>query len=161
MKLTLLTGGLLASALTVAMTPEAQAADVRIGVQLGNGRYGGGRYGDGRYDSRETWRHGYNRGVHEGYREGERDARRNERFAYRDEGRYRDSDRGYKRWMGPRFEYANGYRRGFEEGYERGYRRYARYDGYDRDGWRDRDRDGWRDRRDRDDWRDNDRRDRW
>jgi hypothetical protein len=137
MKLTLMTAGLLASALTLASAPETRA-DVRVGVgvRLGN------------YDSRGTWRYGYNRGVDEGYRQGERDARRSERFGYRDEGRYRDSDRGYKRWMGPRYEYAHGYRRGFEEGYARGYRRFARNDRYD-----------GRDRYDRRD--PYDRRDRW
>jgi len=123
MKLTLMTAGLLASALTLASVPEARA-DVRIGV--------GVRIGGGHYDSRGTWRYGYNRGIDEGYREGERDARRNERFGYRDEGRYRDSDRGYKGWMGPRFEYERAYRRGFEEGYARAYRRFARHDRYDR-----------------------------
>jgi hypothetical protein len=124
MKLTLMTAGLLASALTVASTPDVRA-DVRVGVGV---RIDGG-YG---YDARNTWRYGYDRGVDEGYREGERDARRYERFDYRDEGRYRDCDRGYKGWMGPRFEYERAYRRGFEEGYARAYRRFARYDRYDR-----------------------------
>jgi hypothetical protein len=122
MKLTLMTAGLLASALTVTSAPEARA-DGRVGVGI---RIGGG------YDARNTWRYGYDRGADEGYREGGRDARRNERFAYRDEGRYRDSDRGYKGWMGPRFEYERAYRRGFEEGYARAYRRFARHDRYDR-----------------------------
>jgi len=137
MRLTLMTAGLLTSALTLAPAPEARA-DVRVGL--------GVRIGSDYRDSRGTWRHGYNRGADEGYREGERDARRHERFGYRDEGRYRDSDRGYKGWMGPRFEYETGYRRGFEEGYARAYRRFARYD---------------RDRDDRDDRYRYDRRDRW
>jgi hypothetical protein len=133
MKLTLMTAGLLASALTLASAPEARA-DVRVGVGI--------RIGGGHYDARNTWRYGYDRGVDEGYREGERDARRNERFGYRDEGRYRDSDRGYKGWMGPRFEYESGYRRGFGEGYARAYRRFARYDRDDRREHYDR-RDRW------------------
>lgn len=127
MKFTVMTAGLLASALTLASAPEAPA-EVRVGVGV---RIGAGHYG---YD-RGTWRYGYDRGINEGYREGERDARRHERFGYGDERRYRDSDRGYKGWMGPRFEYERGYRRGFEEGYARAYRRFARYDRYryDRD----------------------------
>jgi hypothetical protein len=141
MRLTVLTAGLLSSALTLVPAAETRA-DVRVGV--------GVRIASDYRESRGTWRYGYNRGIDEGYREGERDARRRERFGYRDEGRYRDSDRGYKGWMGPRFEYEAGYRRGFEEGYTRAYRRFARYDRYDRDRY-DRDRYD-RDRYDRDRW---------
>jgi hypothetical protein len=128
---TLTTAGLLASALMLATASEARA-DLRVGV--------GVRIGSDYRESRGTWRYGYDRGVDEGYREGERDARRHERFNYRDEGRYRDSDRGYKGWMGPRFEYETGYRRGFEQGYARAYQRFARYDRHDRDRY---DRDRW------------------
>ena len=128
MKSTLMTAGLLASALILASAPDARA-DVRVGVGIRNG---------GHYDSRNTWRYGYDRGDDEGYRQGERDARRHERFRYRDEGRYRDSDRGYKGWMGPRFEYERTYRRGFEEGYARAYRRFARYGRDDCDDHRER-----------------------
>jgi hypothetical protein len=132
-KLTVMTAGLLVSALTLASAHETRA-DVRVGVGV---RIGGGHRD---YDSRGTWRYGYDRGINEGYREGERDARRHERFGYYDERRYRDSDRGYKGWMGPRFEYERGYRRGFEEGYAHAYRRFARYDRYDHYDRYDRDR---------------------
>jgi len=122
MKITLLTVGLLTSALSLAL-PAPSRADVRVGVGI--------RFGAGYHDVAPAWRYGYDRGVDEGYREGERDARRHERFDYRDERRYRDSDRGYKGWMGPRYEYERAYRRGFEEGYARAYRRFARDDRYD------------------------------
>lgn len=123
MKRTVMTAGLLAATLTLASAPDARA-DVRVGVGI--------RIGGGHYDSRGTFRYGYDRGIDEGYREGERDARRHERFGFYDEHRYRDSDRGYKGWMGPRFEYERGYRRGFAEGYANAYRRFARYDRDDR-----------------------------
>jgi hypothetical protein len=110
--------------------PAATRADVRVGVGI--------RFDAGYHDVAAAWRYGYNRGIDEGYREGERDARRHERFGYRDEHAYRDSDRGYKGWMGPRYEYERGYRRGFEEAYARAYQRYDRHDRYDRDEGRDR-----------------------
>jgi hypothetical protein len=120
MKSTMLTVGLL-SALSLAV-PAASRADIHGGVTI--------RFGDSR--DRGAWRYGYDRGTNEGYREGERDARRHERFDYRDEGRYRDSDRGYKRWMGPRYEYSRGYRQGFAEAYTQAYRRFAWNGRYDR-----------------------------
>ena len=141
MKLNLMTAGLLASALTLSTSPDARA-DVRVGVGI---QVGGG-YG---YGARNTGRYGYDRGVDEGYREGERDARRHERFDYRDEGRYRDCDRGYKGWMGPRFEYERSDRRGFEEGYARAYRRFASYGRNYRDDRRDYDRHDGYDSRER------------
>lgn len=123
MRITVMTAGLLTSALSLAL-PAATRADVRVGVGI--------RFDAGYHDVAPAWRYGYNRGTDEGYREGERDARHHERFDYRDESRYRDSDRGYKGWMGPRHEYERGYRRGFEEAYARAYRRYDRYGRYDR-----------------------------
>ncbi len=147
MKLKLMTAGLLTSALILTSAPQTRA-DVRIGV--------GVRVGGGHHDSRDsygTWRYGYDRGIDEGYREGERDARRHERFGYHDERSYRDSDRGYKGWMGPRFAYERGYCHGYEEGYARAYRRfdrYGRHDRYDRyDRYDRRDRYDRYDRRDR------------
>ena len=129
MKATTIAASLLTSTLTLAV-PGASTADVRVGVgiHVGSDGWYGQRY-------RDTFRYGYDRGLQEGLHEGEKDARRDERFSFWDEGRYRDADRGYKGWMGPRREYANGYERGFEEGYRRAYRRFdRRYDGrWDRD----------------------------
>lgn len=91
---------------------------------------------------REVYSAGYERGYYEGAKEGARDARGGRRFEYRDEGRYRDGDHGYRSSYGPRREYTQGFRRGYEEGYRRGYatRRHAyenrRY-GRDRDDWDD------------------------
>jgi hypothetical protein len=138
MTLKLMTAGLLTSALAFAF-PASTQADIRVGV--------GVQLGVGYHDSRDAWQRGYARGRDEGYREGERDARRHERFDFYDERSYRDSDRGYKGWMGPRFVYERGYRQGYEEAYARAYRRFA-HERWDRDDHRDRD--GWGDRYDRD-----------
>jgi len=141
MKLKLMTVGLLTSALMLVLSADTRAADVRVGVgvQFGGG-YNDGRYNDGRYnDGRNPFQYGYARGRDEGYREGERDARRHERFSFYDEKSYRDCDRGYKGWMGPRGVYENGYRRGYQEAYTQAFRRFARWDyrggdrGYDYD----------------------------
>ena len=141
MKLKLMTVGLLTSALTLVLSADTRAGDVRVGVgvQFGGG-YNDGRYNDGRYnDGRNPWQYGYARGRDEGYREGERDARRHERFSFYDEKSYRDCDRGYKGWMGRRGVYENGYRRGYQEAYTQAFRRFARWDyrggdrGYDYD----------------------------
>jgi len=130
MKLKLMTVGLLTSALTLVLSADTRAADVRVGVGI---QYGGGDYRSGG----SPWQYGYARGRDEGYREGERDARRHERFSFFDEKSYRDCDRGYKGWMGPRGVYEGGYRRGYQEAYTQAFRRFARwdyrYDGYDRD----------------------------
>ena len=136
MKLKLMTVGLLTSALMLVLSADTRAADVRVGVGV---QFGGG-YNDGRYnDGRNPFQYGYARGRDEGYREGERDARRHERFSFYDEKSYRDCDRGYKGWMGPRGVYENGYRRGYQEAYTQAFRRFARWDyrggdrGYDYD----------------------------
>jgi len=143
MKAMMLTSVVLATALSLGAVEETRA-DVRVAVGIRIGP----DHPDYRY-YRGTFRYGFDRGFDEGLREGERDARRHERFEFRDEGRFRDADRGYKGWMGPRFQYERGYRSGFADGYARAYRRFARYDrydGYDRgrhDGRRDGDRRGW------------------
>ncbi len=55
------------------------------------------------------------------------------------DGDYRKGTSGYKGWMGPRWEYANGYRRGFEAAYRRAYasarRGYRGYYGDERYGY--------------------------
>ena len=121
----LMTAGLLSSARTLALAADTRA-DVRIGVVVG-------------HDSRSAWQYGYARGRDEGYREGERDARQHERFSYWDERSYRDPDRGYQGWMGPRGTYVSAYRAGYQEAYTSAYRRFAAY--YDGRYFRDRDHD--------------------
>lgn len=126
MKLELMTAGLLTAALTLVLPADMRAADVRVGVGV---QFGGGDYRDG-YNN--PWQYGYARGRDEGYREGERDARRHERFSFYDEKSYRDCDRGYKGWMGPRPVYERGYRQGYEQAYTQAFRRVAGWNGYDR-----------------------------
>jgi hypothetical protein len=137
-----ITIGAIASTLALASTAPAQAG-IRVGVVLASDR--GGVYEPYEYRGRyEVERIAFDHGYRDGLREGAKDDRRGERFDYRDEGRYRDGDSGYRREFGPRFEYVAAYRHGFAEGYRRGYasvRAHRRYD--DRD-WRD---DGRYDRR--------------
>jgi hypothetical protein len=125
-----MTGGLLIAVAVLPVSTRAADVGVGVGIELGASHY---REGGG------PWRHGFARGADEGFREGERDARRHERFDYYDEKSYRDCDRGYKGWMGPRHVYERAYRQGYGEGYARAYRRFAGYrwdrdDRYDRDG---------------------------
>jgi len=124
-----LTAGLIA-AMTLIL-PSTAEADVRVGVGI--------RLGDG-YNSRDTRRFGFDRGYDEGYREGLKDGRRGERYSFWDEGRYRDSDRGYRHSYGPRWEYREGYKNGFQSGYRRGYQS-SRPHYNNRNGWND----GYRD----------------
>lgn len=112
----------LAAALGIGSTVPADAAQVRLGIHIGNDRPG---Y---RYN---VTRIGYDNGYRDGLREGNRDDRRDDRYSYRDERLYRQGDAGYRYEYGPRFEYVSSYRRGFEEGYRRGYtdrRDYRRFD---------------------------------
>ena len=108
----------LAATIGIGSTVPADAAQVRLGIHIGNDR---------RYN---TTRVGYDNGYRDGMREGNRDDRRDERFSYRDEYLYREGDAGYRFEYGPRHEYVSSYRRGFEEGYRRAYddrRRGPRY----------------------------------
>lgn len=148
MKLTGMAVGVLAAAGFLMLPAESQA-----GVRVGIGIFAGDPHSYVGYrDARDTFRYGYDRGFEEGQKRGARDGEHNRRFEFWRDGAYRDTDRGYKGWMGPRFEYANGYRQGYEAGYRRAYERFERV--YDRD-WRDHARERW----DRDDWRDDRRRD--
>jgi len=108
--------GVLAAAAFAAF-PAETSAGWGIGVVLGGDR------GQG-WDERggaSAARYGYDRGWREGSEQGHSDARhrRDARF-WRDDD-FRDADNGYKHWMGPRREYADGYRRGFASGYRRAY----------------------------------------
>ena len=67
----------------------------------------------------------YDNGFREGIKEGEKDARSRDAFEFRDEGDWRDGDRGYRREYGSRNTYQRVFRDGFEAGYADGYRRNA------------------------------------
>ncbi len=120
-----------ALALLVLAAPAAAKAETHVGIGIVVG---------GRYDSRDAFRYGLERGRREGAEHGYRDGRRNRGFDFWRDSEYRDGDRGYKRWMGPRWDYAAGYRQGYAAGYRQAYASA---------------RPGWRDRNDRD--RDDDR----
>jgi hypothetical protein len=95
-----------------------------------------------------AFRYGYDRGWREGSEEGHRDGRRCRDPRFWREGEYREGDKGYRRWMGPRWDYVAGFREGYEAGYRRAY-------AAARPGWRGRGYDRRSDDRYRrdDDWR--------
>ena len=131
MKRLLVAGMLVAGA--AAVWPQASAADWRGGVGLEVSRERGLR-GAG-----PAFRYGYDRGWREGSEEGHRDGRRRRDARFWRDDEYRDGDRGYKGWMGPRWDYAAGFRQGYESGYRRAYaaaRPGGRGRGDDRDRYR-------------------------
>ena len=151
MKRLLIAGMLVAGA--AAALPAESRADWRVSVAVA-ADYGRGHRGDG-----PAFRHGYDRGWREGSEEGRNDCRKHRDPRYWREGEYRDGDKGYKHWMGPRWNYSAGFRRGYEAGYRRayaafrpGWRDRRGYDDRDRRRYDDRYRDDDRYRRD-DDWR--------
>jgi hypothetical protein len=97
-------------------------------------------YGRGPRSGGPAFRYGYDRGWREGSEEGRSDGRRSRDPRFWREGEFRDGDRGYKGWMGPRWDYAAGFRAGYEAGYRRAY-------ASSRPGWRDRGRERWDDDR--------------
>jgi len=134
MKRLLVAGMLVAGA--AAVWPQASAADWRGGAPLVMSHdYGSRRAGP-------AFRYGYDRGWREGSEEGHRDGRRRRDARFWRDDEYRDGDRGYKGWMGPRWDYAAGFRQGYESGYRRAYAA-ARPAGRGR----------WDDRRSDHDWR--------
>lgn len=126
--------------------------------------HGPGRNVDGRRGP--AFRYGFDRGWREGSEEGHKDGRRSRDPRYWREGEFRDADRGYKGWMGPRWDYSSGFRDGYRAGYRRAYAsarpswrgRWERYGwgsaGYgpygEREARREREE---RERREEDDWR--------
>ena len=109
--------GALTLGLGLISSVPAQAADIHVGVRIGQPGYRD--YRD--YRRYDVDRIAYDNGYRDGIRDGNRDDHRNERFAYRDERAYREADNGYRREFGSRWEYASAYRRGFEAGYRRAY----------------------------------------
>jgi hypothetical protein len=139
----------------VALALPAQApAGVDVGGVFANHGREGGRHD--REDGRgPAFRYGYDRGWREGSEEGHGDARRRRDPRYWREDEFRDADRGYKGWMGPRWHYSAGFREGYAAGYRRAFSA-ARPD------WRGRwERYGWRDRREDDRYRERDRDEDW
>ncbi len=132
--------GILAAVAAGAALPTEARADWRVGVVIGN------RDRDWRDEGRgagSAFRYGYDRGWRDGSDEGYRDGRRNRDPRFWRDGDFRDADSGYKRWMGPRWEYSRGFREGYSAGYRRAFAaarpswhgdRY-RDDRYDRDRW--------------------------
>jgi hypothetical protein len=107
---------------------------VRVGPDYQYAQYGpGGRQGGPAY------RYGYDRGWREGSDEGRNDGRKHRDPRYWREGEYRDGDKGYKGWMGPKWDYVAGFRQGYQAGYRRAYAAF-------RPGWRDDDRNRYGDR---------------
>jgi hypothetical protein len=138
------------TALTTAVTVAALAAatEARAGWQIGATivLHGDRRGDDGRTAyGREgpAFRYGFDRGWREGSEEGCRDGRKSRDPRYWRESEFRHADRGYRGWMGPRWEYANGFREGYRAGYRRAYAA-ARPDWrgrWERFGWSDSGRD--------------------
>jgi hypothetical protein len=106
--------GMVAAGAVMAL-PAESVADWRVSVGVGRD-YGYGSRGGG-----AAYRYGYDRGWREGSEEGHGDGRRSRDPRFWREGEYRDGDRGYKGWMGPRWDYAAGFRAGYEAGYRRAY----------------------------------------
>ena len=122
--------GMLVAGAAAALPAESRA-DSRVSVGVA-ADYGRGHRGDG-----PAFRYGYDRGWREGSEEGHNDGRRRRDPRFWREGEYRDGDRGYKRWMGPRWDFTAGFRQGYEAGYRRAY-------AGARPGWRGGDRDRYR-----------------
>ena len=117
--------GLLVAGAALSM-PAPSRADwhIAVGVASDHG------YGRGYSDGGPAFRFGYDRGWREGSDEGRNDGRKHRDPRYWREGEYRDGDKGYKGWMGPKWDYAAGFRQGYEAGYRRAYAAF-------RPGWRD------------------------
>jgi hypothetical protein len=95
-----------------AATPVPASADWRVAMGASHDR---GARGAGPAFRRVR------RGWREGSEEGNRDGRRSRDPRFWREGEYRDGDRGYKGWMGPRWDYTAGFRQGYEAGYRRAF----------------------------------------
>ncbi|HXY39142.1 MAG TPA: hypothetical protein VEQ10_05705, partial [Vicinamibacteria bacterium] len=129
---TLAMAGLMAAATAVALPASARAADVAVFGRVLFVDHDDARYRADSHGTGPAFRHGYDRGWRDGSDEGGNDGRHNHDPRFWEEGRYRDGDHGYKGWMGPKWDYANGYRDGYAAGYRRAY-------ASARPGWRDRD----------------------
>ncbi len=127
-----------------------------------------------RYENQARWnkdrerQYAYTLGYHNAYAEGREASDRGHRIDFRESRTYRNSDNGYRPWMGDMNTYRDYTRRGAEAGFKDGFsrraRRYDRQDverllgarmvdvygnSEDRDGW-------WDDRRGNGGWNDRD-----
>ena len=116
-----------------------------------------------RWSRDRTRQYAYTLGYHNAYTEGKEASERGYRGSYNNMPGYRNSDNGWKTWMGYQSDYRNSYRSGYQAGFNDGRsgrsRRYDRqdverilggdlervYEGNDRWG-RNRDNDRWGDR---------------
>ena len=114
MRTSWLAAGVLAVAGVAAVPVESRAADVRFGVGIfvGNNHH---------RSHPNTFRLGYERGLSEGSEHGFADGRKGRGFNFWHDGDYRRADEGYRGWMGPKWDYASGFRKGYEQGYRRAY----------------------------------------
>ena len=111
---------LLASGAVAAPAPARADTRIGFGITIGSGpRDYRGDYSRGGY--RGAYAYGFDRGVRDGAEEGQSDGRHRRDLDFWREGDFRKGTSGYKGWMGPRWEYADGYRRGYEQGYRRSY----------------------------------------
>jgi hypothetical protein len=78
----------------------------------------------------ESRRIAYDNGYREGLKEGEKDGRKRDVYDFRDEGAWRNGDKGYNRSFGDRERYRVTFRTGFEAGYNDAFQRYAPAYGY-------------------------------
>jgi hypothetical protein len=106
--------GLMVAGAALAL-PAESPADGRVSVGV-VADYARGQRGSG-----PAFRYGYDRGWREGSEEGHNDGRRQRDPRFWREGEFRDGDKGYKGWMGPRWDYTAGFREGYEAGYRRAY----------------------------------------
>jgi hypothetical protein len=102
--------GLLATGSAVALPACATAQ--------GNAAFGVAYHRDARGVG-PAFRHGFDRGWREGTERGLKDARRGRDPRFWRDSAYRDGDRGYRRFMGPRWDYVAGYREGYASAYRR------------------------------------------
>lgn len=127
--------GMVVAGAFLALPAESRAEwAVSVGVTRHDGYGRGSRHGG------PAFRYGYDRGWREGSEEGRNDGRRSRDPRFWREGEYRDGDRGYKGWMGLRWDYTAGFRAGYEAGYRRAY-------AASRPRWRDHGHERWDDDR--------------
>ena len=76
---------------------------------------------DHRLGHTPAYRYGFDRGWRDGSESGHRDGRHSRGINDWPKGAPRAVERGYGQWMGPRSDYAAGYREGYVAGYRRAY----------------------------------------